>query len=186
MGSYGDWGYHKGEGIANHLQRMTGSKFLASSTKRGQGGQYVCYAAVEYAGKVYGHVFLVNFYHDNGATEFVYKPIDETMGPFYFDCPVNILRLLSPLPKEGNDNARAWRAKCWRVARKAGREKAFFSSLSVGSIVKLPECLQEQGYKFAKLVDKKRNVWEYLYTPDQTHGNAYHCTRKDMAGAEKI
>ena len=41
---------------------------------------------------------------------FAYKPMDETMGPYCYDCPVSILKLLSDTD---NDYALAWRQKCW-------------------------------------------------------------------------
>jgi hypothetical protein len=41
--------------------------------------------------------------------EFAYKDMDETMGPYKYDCPASILNLLGP---PGNDYAAEWRAAC--------------------------------------------------------------------------
>ena len=44
-------------------------------------------------------------------TDFGYKDMDETMQPFYYDCPANILDLLSPTK---NELALEWRKNCRR------------------------------------------------------------------------
>ena len=50
-------------------------------------------------------------HHDN----FAYKDMDETMGPFKYDCPENILNDLTPTE---NEYALQWRAECRkRIAR---------------------------------------------------------------------
>lgn len=47
--------------------------------------------------------------------EFGYKDMDETMGPFYYDCPNTILKLLSPTD---NEYAKTWREKCYANTNK--------------------------------------------------------------------
>ena len=47
---------------------------------------------------------------DNG--EFGYKDMSEDMYPYYFDCPIEILRLLSPTDCE---NAIEWRKHCYAL-----------------------------------------------------------------------
>ena len=42
--------------------------------------------------------------------EFGYKDMDETMGPGYYDCPIGILKLLSPTD---NAYAKEWRKNCY-------------------------------------------------------------------------
>jgi hypothetical protein len=60
-------------------------------------------------GQVFGIIFLTSInmkdYHN-----FSYKPMDETMGPHRYDCPISILRLLS---ETDNEYALKWRQKCW-------------------------------------------------------------------------
>lgn len=50
------------------------------------------------------------------GTAWGYKDMDETMGPYYYDCPVSILNLLSPTD---NQTANEWREECRRHAAKA-------------------------------------------------------------------
>lgn len=67
----------------------------------------VYYAAMKRAdnGKVFGLVVLVDYI----GGEFCYKEMDETMHPYYYDCPAYIIKKLSPTT---NDNANEWRRKC--------------------------------------------------------------------------
>lgn len=53
--------------------------------------------------------------HDN--TIWGHKDMDETMGPYYYDCPKSILSLLTPT---NNERANEWREEC----RKNHEEKA--------------------------------------------------------------
>lgn len=65
------------------------------------------YGAVRHTetGKVFGMVMRTSVNGD----EFCYKEMDETEGPFYYDCPESILKLLSPTDDE---RANEWRTKC--------------------------------------------------------------------------
>ena len=56
--------------------------------------------------EVWGLVALTDI--DNG--EFGYKDMSEDMCPYYFDCPIEILELLSPTE---NENAIEWRKCCY-------------------------------------------------------------------------
>jgi len=74
----------------------------------------VYYAAVERLPRaggdriVFGLVCLVD--HDpQWVDRFGYKDMTETMGPYYWDCPVEILDLLTPAE---NAFAVEWRRKC--------------------------------------------------------------------------
>jgi hypothetical protein len=79
---------------------------------------YAFYAAVTGNNKetgnrdfTFGMVFLCEF----KGNEFAYKPMDEFMGPFYYDCPKKILQLLSPLnelPDFKYESQYDWRRKC--------------------------------------------------------------------------
>ena len=57
------------------------------------------------------------------GNEFAYKAMDETMNPFYYDCPLSILKLLSPT---NSVYAQEWRKTCYerlekkKEARKEG------------------------------------------------------------------
>ena len=67
----------------------------------------VYYAAMKRAdnGEVFGLVVLVDYI----GGEFCYKAMDETMHPYYYDCPAYIIKKLSPT---SNEFANEWRRKC--------------------------------------------------------------------------
>jgi hypothetical protein len=51
---------------------------------------------------------------DAYVTEFMYKDMDETVGPCETKCPTTLLKLLTS--PAYNDHARAWRKACWQHA----------------------------------------------------------------------
>ena len=69
-------------------------------------------------GRIIGLVILLDYKRDDWYN-FGYKDQDEQMGPYEYDCPERILKLLSPLPEpvEGEPDpweyAREWRKRCW-------------------------------------------------------------------------
>ena len=65
----------------------------------------VWYGAVQKGDEVFAVVCLTSI--DDG--EIMIKDMDETMGPFQYDCPKSILKLLTPTD---NECANKWRAKC--------------------------------------------------------------------------
>lgn len=59
------------------------------------------------------------------------KVMDESMGPFYYDCPRSIIKLLTPTT---NENALEWRKKCIEKAD----TKLKLSKLDIGTIISFP------------------------------------------------
>lgn len=71
-------------------------------------------------------------YKPNDYYNFGYKDMDESMGPYYYDCPERILKLLTPTEHEW---AKEWREKCWkRIQRKKARPK-----LKKGMVIKFAD-----------------------------------------------
>lgn len=64
----------------------------------------------------------------SGTKTFYYKPITEDMGPCYYDCPKNILDILSPTE---NKTALEWRDKCYKKISKPSLGK-----LPIGTKIK--------------------------------------------------
>lgn len=63
---------------------------------------------------------------------FSYKDMDETCGPYQYNCPQSILSLLTPTD---NKYANEWRKACFE-ALKQKRDRVSLSSLPVGSEIK--------------------------------------------------
>lgn len=78
----------------------------------------VYYAAMQSArtGEVWALIALT----DIDGHEFGYKDMDETMGPYCFDCPNSILKLLTPTD---NEYAKDWRKKCYENTNKRRPDK---------------------------------------------------------------
>lgn len=64
---------------------------------------------------------------------FAYKDMDETCGPYKYDCPKGILDLLSPTE---NKYALEWRKQCYENLAKKKNPNGF-GKLPVGSVVKV-------------------------------------------------
>ena len=64
---------------------------------------------------------------------FAYKDMDESMGPYKYDCPKGILDLLSPTE---NEYALEWRKQCYENLAKKKNPNGF-NKLPVGTIIKV-------------------------------------------------
>lgn len=76
---------------------------------------------------VFGVVFLTSV-DMRDYYNFSYKDMDETCGPFCYDCPESILKLLSPTDSE---YALKWRSKC----REHAKKRAFLKKSPIGTVV---------------------------------------------------
>lgn len=79
---------------------------------------------------VYAVVFVTSV-DMKDYNNFSYKDMDETVLPYYYDCPASILKLLSPTDCE---RAKQWRAKCYEQISKK-KEKTTLSTLPIGTII---------------------------------------------------
>jgi hypothetical protein len=62
---------------------------------------------------------------NNGETEFFYKDMDETAGPYSYACPARILDQLDQLAPNPPEYAAKWRAACREhAANKRAKAKA--------------------------------------------------------------
>ena len=64
---------------------------------------------------------------------FSYKIMDETAGPYYYDCPESILKLLSPTD---NEFATKWRENC-RIKNHTIKEKQRLAKLPYGAKIEV-------------------------------------------------
>ena len=72
---------------------------------------------------------------------FSYKDMEESMGPYNYDCPASILDLLSPTD---NEYALNWRQKC----REKKSSKNTLGKLPVGTVIEY--ALGDQTYRLEK------------------------------------
>lgn len=111
-------------------------------------------------GQVFGIIFLTST-NMKDYCNFSYKPMDETMGPYRYDCPISILKLLSETDSE---YALKWRQKCWDN-HNAKKNPNGIHKLPEGSIIKVimpfdtKYCREGKEVLLFKKKWGKRNKW---------------------------
>ena len=91
------------------------------------GVYYAAYVMDRRPEEVHGIVCLVR----KSKGEFIYKDIDEDMGPFESKCPVSILDMLSPTESQW---ANEWRARCREYANSgAANVRKQLNALPIGT-----------------------------------------------------
>ena len=108
----------------------------------------------------FGVVFLTSV-DSKDYYNFSYKDMDETCGPFCYDCPESILKLLSPTTCEF---AQKWRDGC----RKHRKLRKALNDLPVGSVIEIERVDGTKRYvKHAPAFQFKKPFW---YNPE---GHSY-------------
>lgn len=91
-----------------------------------------CYKGAPWKGKYWqvleakktGERFIVLYLceYDRHSQDWGYKDICESMGPYYYDCPIKYLDMTPPADEHWREGVRA-NAELTRVRRKARKEK---------------------------------------------------------------
>lgn len=79
------------------------------------------YAAMETTTPTAREVWALVVLTSVSGREFCYKEMDETEGPYKYDCPAAILNMLTPTE---NENANAWREECRKQAAEKRKKGA--------------------------------------------------------------
>lgn len=113
-----------------HLPKMT----VLKSVMKGS----VYYGAIESINSLTNvkKIFAVVCKTSVEGMEFGYKDMDETCGPYYFDCPNSILEILS---ETDNELALEWRKKCREQNeqnKEISKSKKLLKELPLGSKIK--------------------------------------------------
>ena len=132
----------------------------------------VCYAAVEHkeSSEVFGMVVLLS-YRNN---ERLFKEMDESEGPFYYDCPKRIIQKLSPTRHE---SALKWRATCLSGAEDSKDEGWIVMARISGQRRRKPLILRDsriygasnkkQATRFAQKKEAENAAKEYQFDADR-------------------
>ena len=106
---------------------------------------------------VFGVVFLTKTQmrdYDN----FSYKSMDETYNPVYYDCPVRILKLLSPTD---NPSALEWREKC-KLKYQSKNDPCSLDKLPAGTRIRFKlQCNSRAGKTGAPVICTKIKLSEH-------------------------
>lgn len=115
---------------------------------------------------------------------FSYKDMEESMGPYKYDCPVGILNILSPTE---NKYALEWREKC-RETRRWKSCPTSLTNLPVGTRIKFKAPFDMKMYKKGDEITVwkanraiKGTYWidgHYAY-PTKIIGNEYEIVKVD-------
>lgn len=131
---------------------------------------------------VHAIICLVKFVK-NDEMNFGYKDMDESMHPFYYNCPERILKILSPTT---NESELSWRKECYKVIN--NRRKA--AKLIDGMIVEFETELNwDRGIGSAKVFTvttyNKKSTGFMMYWGGQKHGGLLRITNlKDRTFVE--
>ena len=99
--------------MTRELEQYGSIKVLKSAMVRGV--YYAAYVMTKRPEEVHGIVCLVR----KSKGEFIYKDIDEEMGPFESKCPESILDLLTPTE---SNYANEWRERCRAYANSKAKD----------------------------------------------------------------
>lgn len=108
------WTYFYNYDRASRLElcrREFGERTTANKILKDAMIDNVYYAAMKHisTGEIWGLIVLT----DMSDGEFGYKDMSEDMMPYYFDCPADIIKLLSPTT---NPFSNEWRERCLKKA----------------------------------------------------------------------
>ena len=165
------------------------SSLMAQPLTATQSGYEVLASAVR--GKVwYGVIRYTHYEHlddprvsigvvlwDRRPGEFGYKDMDESMGPYYYDCPARLLKLADMLgPVAPDSDAGKWRAACRAHATKKAAQRQVRAGFKPGDTVRIQGAVPDT---FTLSYPLPRGVW--VTTPP-----VYKLTARHMARAELI
>ena len=105
--------------------------------------------------KVFGSVCLTNV-DNSDSCNFWIKEMDESMHPFYYDCPIEILNLLTPTE---NKEALEWRKICRETVTKRKEKIRKLNALPVGSVIQT-YINRWDSEKYAFVNEQKRIIKE--------------------------
>lgn len=124
------------------------------------------YAAIKHKGGVSAAVCLTST-DMKDYFNFSYKDMDETMGPYNYDCPKGILDLLTPTENEYANN---WRAACRENLAKKNNPNAL-NKLPLGSEIQFTLEYDTTLNKAGSIITlRKTNGWSkksYWIQPDR-------------------
>lgn len=115
---------------------------------------------------------------------FSYKEMDETSGPYSYECPKSILDLLSPTD---NDYAKVWRIKCYERIEEKKQEKKnpdSLNNLPEGTIIQVVMPFETYRYKKGDVVQLIKKRWSKSKKWFVNNTNVYF-TKQTMALLKK-
>lgn len=75
-------------------------------------------------------LYLLEYNRDAGC--YAYKDMDESMGPYYYDCPASVIKAAGPAPDAA---CAAWREKCAKHAESKKAKKSLAATIAKGDLL---------------------------------------------------
>ena len=150
----GRWKKDKKALMTKELEQYGDIKVIKASMKGTV--YYAACTSTRHPGDVWAIVCLTSL----NRGEFGYKDMDETMHPYYYDCPKAILDLLTPTT---NENALKWREMCRQPKQESTITR--LNKLPIGSIIEVDGekyRKMEAGYQFKKPFWMAVNKYSYI------------------------
>lgn len=143
---------------------------------------------------VWACVVLVNYYpHD--YHNFGYKDMDETMGPYSYNCPVSILKLLTPTEQikthiggSAYKNSKQWRVASWERALNAEAT----AKMKDGTIIEFENALHFRGGDSVKkfVMRKRGKAMRFYKHNENTNGyysyQSYRLRKRDLGNFKVV
>ncbi|WP_323016437.1 hypothetical protein [Castellaniella sp.] len=104
-----------------------------------------------------------------------YKDMDESMGPFYYDCPLGFLKIAG---EPANNNAKLWREKVIEYHANKARIRA--AKPSVGDV------LEVYGVEYRLTTNVGRRGWNARRVSDGVGPYRLTCAQVNQAVATKL
>lgn len=124
--------------------------------------------------KTFASVFLTSV-KNNDYYNFAYKDMDESMMPYYFDCPMSILNLLSPTD---NERCNEWRAAC-RERHEQKKSKTSVSKLPIGSVIEFDyNDYNGERIQIEKMPPRYQFKTAWWYIISGKHAGCYYSKRR--------
>ena len=102
-----------------------------------------------------GEIWALIVVTETDGNEFGYKNMGETCDPYYYDCPIGILKLLSPTD---NAYAKEWRKNCYAAIEQKRKGEKLARLLDTAKTIRvtLPDTFQGKYYQPGETVELSR------------------------------
>lgn len=115
---------------------------------------------------IFGMVVLTHI-DNNCYDNFSYKDMEESMGPYQYDCPMSILNLLDDTD---DDYALEWREKCQQLQEYKKARRKLMKTFEIGDKIRTKLWYEEELILTLSLLNGKRKWidWENRYKYNQS------------------
>lgn len=149
MGWTSSWAWTQKSTIVNHVisTDLWGANFtILEHAVRGNR----VWVLAEYAqGEKVGQRFIALFLLSRHEGEWAYKDMDESCGPYHFDCPISFVKCAREINAPVSDIAKTWREKVIKYHSDLNTKRKSKATLAPGMKLKYRQDVYELLEKFS-------------------------------------